>query len=203
MPEIAANEVKRLRDETGAGMMDCKKALEASGGDYERAVVWLREQGIAKAAKRQGRETANGVIEAYLHRTGDYPPQTGALVEVDCESDFVAKGDDFRSLARELAMQVAAANPRWVTRDEVPQELIEQEKAVAREEAKNAGRPEQAWDKIVDGRLESFYKETVLLDQPYIRDPKTSIEQLVKQSIAKLQENITVRRFARFNVKEA
>lgn len=203
MPEFSSSDVKRLREETGAGMMDCKKALEATGGDYERATVWLREQGIAKAGKRQGRVTANGMVEAYLHRTGDYPPQTGALVEIDCESDFVAKGEDFRQLAKELAMQVAAASPRWVSRDEVPEELIEQERAVAREEAKNAGRPEQAWDKIVDGRLETFFKETVLLDQPYIRDPKTSIDELVKQSIAKLQENITVRRFARFNVKEA
>jgi elongation factor Ts len=202
MAEFSASDVKRLRDLTGAGMMDCKKALEANEGDLEKAQIWLREQGIAKAGKRAGRATANGVVEAYLHRTGDYPPQTGALVEVNCESDFVAKGDDFRALARELAMHVAATSPRWISRDEVPEAVLEEERQVAREEARNAGRPEQAWDKIVTGRVENFLKETVLLEQPYIRDPKTTIEDLIKENIAKLQENITVRRFARFNVKE-
>lgn len=187
---------------TGAGMMDCKKAMEATAGDIERAVVWLREQGIAKAGKRAGRATANGVVEAYLHRTGDYPPQTGAMIEVNCESDFVAKGDDFRGLARELAMHVAAAAPRWVSREEVPPALIDQEREVAREQARNEGRPEAAWDKIVEGRLNNFYKETCLLEQPWVREPKTSIEDLVKEHISKLQENINIRRFTRFNVKE-
>jgi elongation factor Ts len=187
---------------TGAGMMDCKKAMEATEGDLEKAVVWLREQGIAKAAKRQDRTTANGVIEAYLHRTGDYPPQTGALIELDCESDFVAKGEEFRTLAREIALHVAAAAPRWVSRDQVPAEVVEQEKEVALEQARNEGRPEAAWDKIVEGRLNNFYKETVLLEQAYVREPKTTIENLIKENIAKLQENITVRRFARYNVKE-
>jgi elongation factor Ts len=200
--EISAKTIKQLRDMTGAGMMDCKKAMEATGGDLEKAVVWLREQGIAKAAKRQDRATQNGVIEAYLHRTGDYPPQTGALIELDCESDFVAKGEEFRTLAREIALHVAAANPRWITRDEVPAEVIEQEREVALEQARNEGRPEAAWDKIVEGRLNNFYKETVLLEQAYVREPKTTIENLIKEQIAKLQENITVRRFARYNVKE-
>jgi elongation factor Ts len=181
--EINANDIKKLREETGAGVMDCKKALEASGGDFAEAVVWLREQGIAKAAKREGRETANGVVEAYVHQTGGgYPPQTGALIELDCESDFVAKGDDFRKLARELAMHVAAAAPRWISREEVPPGALEQEEAADEE---------------------TFYRENVLLEQLYIRDPSTTIGDLIKQSIAKLQENITVRRFARFNVKEA
>jgi elongation factor Ts len=202
MAEISPKTIKQLRDMTGAGMMDCKKAMEATEGDLEKAVVWLREQGIAKAAKRQDRTTANGVIEAYLHRTGDYPPQTGALIELDCESDFVAKGEEFRTLAREIALHVAAAAPRWVSRDQVPAEVVEQEKEVALEQARNEGRPEAAWDKIVEGRLNNFYKETVLLEQPYVREPKTTIENLIKENIAKLQENITVRRFARYNVKE-
>jgi elongation factor Ts len=202
MAEISPKTIKQLRDMTGAGMMDCKKAMEATDGDLDKAVVWLREQGIAKAAKRQDRATANGVVEAYLHRTGDYPPQTGALIELDCESDFVAKGDDFRALAREIALHVAAAAPRWISRDQVPAEVIEQEKEVALEQARNEGRPEAAWDKIVEGRLNNFYKETVLLEQAYVREPKTTIENLIKEQIAKLQENITVRRFTRYNVKE-
>jgi elongation factor Ts len=202
MAEISPKTIKQLRDMTGAGMMDCKKAMEATDGDLEKAVIWLREQGIAKAAKRQDRTTANGVIEAYLHRTGDYPPQTGALIELDCESDFVAKGEDFRTLAREIALHVAAAAPRWISRDQVPPEVIEQEKEVALEQARNEGRPEAAWDKIVEGRLNNFYKETVLLEQAYVREPKTTIENLIKEQIAKLQENITVRRFTRYNVKE-
>jgi elongation factor Ts len=202
MAEISPKTIKQLRDMTGAGMMDCKKAMEVTDGDLEKAVIWLREQGIAKAAKRQDRTTANGVIEAYLHRTGDYPPQTGALIELDCESDFVAKGEDFRTLAREIALHVAAAAPRWISRDQVPPEVIEQEKEVALEQARNEGRPEAAWDKIVEGRLNNFYKETVLLEQAYVREPKTTIENLIKEQIAKLQENITVRRFTRYNVKE-
>jgi len=202
MPEITPTTIKQLRDLTGAGMMDCKKAMEASAGDIEEAVIWLREQGIAKAGKRAGRTTANGVVEAYLHRTGDYPPQTGSMVELNCESDFVAKGDDFRSLARELAMQVAAAAPRWTTREEVPADLIQQEREVALEQARNEGRPEAAWEKIVEGRVNNFYKENVLLEQAWVREPKTSIENLIKENISKLQENITVRRFARYSIKE-
>ncbi len=202
MGQISPQTIKQLRDMTGAGMMDCKKAMEATDGDIERAVVWLREQGIAKAGKRAGRTTANGVVESYLHRTGDYPPQTGAMVEVNCESDFVAKGDDFRALARELAMHVAAAAPRWVSREEVPAEVVAQEREVALEQARNEGRPEQAWDKVVEGRLNNFFKENCLMEQPWVREPKTTIEDLVKENISKLQENINVRRFTRFNVKE-
>jgi elongation factor Ts len=203
MTEITPKTIKQLRDMTGAGMMDCKKAMEATDGDLEKAVVWLREQGIAKAAKRQDRTTSNGVVEAYLHRTGDYPPQVGALIELDCESDFVAKGEEFRALAREIALHVAAAAPRWINRDEVPASVVAEEREVALEQARNEGRPEAAWDKIVEGRLNNFYKETVLLEQPYVREPKTTIENLIKENISKLQENITVRRFARFNVREA
>jgi len=202
MATITPSIVKQLRDLTGAGMLDCKKALEASNGDLEEAVVWLREQGIAKAGKRAGRATANGVVEAYLHRTGDYPPQTGSMIELNCESDFVAKGDEFRSLAKELAMHIAAAAPRWVVREEVPAELVRQEREVALEQARNEGRPEAAWEKIVEGRLANFYKESVLLEQAWVREPKTTIENLIKEHISKLQENITVRRFARFAIKE-
>ena len=202
MAEITPTTIKKLRDLTGAGMMDCKKAMEASAGDIEEAVIWLREQGIAKAGKRAGRTTANGVVEAYLHRTGDYPPQTGSIVELNCESDFVAKGDDFRTLARELAMHIAAAAPRWTAREEVPAEVIQQEREVALEQARNEGRPEAAWEKIVEGRVNNFYKENVLLEQAWVREPKTSIENLIKENISKLQENITVRRFVRYSIKE-
>ena len=202
MATITPSTVKQLRDLTGAGMLDCKKALEASNGDIEEAVIWLREQGIAKAGKRAGRATANGVVEAYLHRTGDYPPQTGSMIELNSESDFVAKSEEFRSLARELAMHIAAAAPRWVARDEVPEAVVQQEREVALEQARNEGRPEAAWEKIVEGRLANFYKENVLLEQAWVREPKTSIENLIKEHIAKLQENITVRRFSRFAIKE-
>src|SRR5438270_6650339 len=135
MTEIGLDQVKRLRDMTGAGMMDCKRALEDSAGDLDKAVLLLRERGIAKAAKRVGRETSNGVVEAYLHRTGDYPPQIGAMVELNCESDFVAKGDDFRMLARDLALHIAASNPRWVSRDEVPDEVVQEEQALYQRKA--------------------------------------------------------------------
>jgi len=202
MAEISPKSIKALRDMTGAGMMDCKKAMEATAGDLEKAVVWLREQGIAKAGKRAGRATANGVVESYLHKTGDYPPQTGAMVEVNCESDFVAKGDEFRALAREIALHIAAAGPRWVSRDEVPPEVVEQEREVAREQARNEGRPDAAMEKIVDGRLNKFFEETCLMEQPWVRDPKTTIESMVKENISKLQENITIRRFVRYSVKE-
>src|SRR5947209_3735862 len=141
MPDITPDLVRRLKEISGAGMMDCKKALEESNGDIEEALVLLRERGIAKAAKRAGRATNQGVVESYLHRTGDYPPQTGVLIELNCESDFVAKGDDFRALARELAMHVAAASPRWVSKDDVPADVVDQEKEIYRKEAEESGRP--------------------------------------------------------------
>ncbi|MDQ6637793.1 MAG: translation elongation factor Ts [Candidatus Dormibacteraeota bacterium] len=203
MIDISLERVKQLRDMTGAGMMDCKKALEDAQGDLDRAVVILRERGIAKAAKRADRVTSNGVVEAYLHRTSeDYPPQIGALIELNCESDFVAKGTDFRTLARELAMHVAAAAPRWVSRDEVPSELVEQERTLYQLRAEQDGKPVQAIPKIVAGQLEAFYKDSCLLDQPYMRDPATPVRELVASAVAKLQENITVRRFQRFSIKE-
>ncbi len=188
---------------TGAGMMDCKKALEETGGDLDKAVTLLRERGIAKAAKRMDRATANGVVESYLHRTGDYPPQVGVLIELDCESDFVAKGEAFRTLARELAIHIAAANPRWISREEVPAEIVEAEREVATRRYEAEGKPAQVIPKIVEGQLTSFYKETVLLEQAWVRDPNTTIENLIKENISRLQENIVVRRFARFDVKGA
>ena len=200
---VSADQIRQLRELTGAGMMDCRKALEENEGDIEKAVLWLREHGIAKAAKRAGRATGQGVVEAYLHRTGDYPPQIGAMIEVDCESDFVAKGEDFRKLARELAMQVASAAPRWVSREDVPAEVLDEERQVYRKQAEQEGKPPQAIERIVQGRIDKFYEESCLLEQPYIRDPKTPVKDLVAQHISKLQENIVVRRFARFNIKES
>ncbi|MBJ7601100.1 translation elongation factor Ts [Candidatus Nephthysia bennettiae] len=195
--------MRQLREMTGAGMMDCRKALEETGGDVDRAVTVLRERGLAKAAKRASRETNNGVVEAYLHRTSeDYPPQVGAMVEVDCETDFVAKGDDFRKLARELALQIAASGPRYVSREEVPAEILEEERSLYRRRAEQDGKPAQAIEKIVDGQLEAFFKEVCLLEQPYVREPKIPVKEVVGEAVAKLQENIVVRRFSRFSVKE-
>jgi elongation factor Ts len=200
---IPLDEVKKLRDITGAGMMDCRKALEDSGGDLDGAVTLLRERGIAKAARRVGRETSNGVVEAYLHRTSDYPPQIGAMVELNCESDFVAKGDDFRTLARDLCLHIAASAPRWTSRDEVPAEVLEEERQIHRRKAEQEGRPAQVIDRIVDGQLEAFFKDTCLVDQPFVREQSLRVGDLIAQAGAKLQENITVRRFCRFSIKEA
>jgi elongation factor Ts len=199
---VSADRIRQLRELTGAGMMDCRKALEENDGDIEKAVLWLREHGIAKAAKRAGRATGQGVVDTYLHQTGDYPPQIGAMIELDCESDFVAKGRDFRALAHELAMQVSAAAPRWVSREEVPAEVLDEERQVYRKQAEQEGKPPQAIEKIVQGRVDKFFEENCLLEQPYIRDPKTTVKDLIAHHISKLQENIVVRRFARFNIKE-
>ena len=203
MADSALELVKKLRDMTGAGMMDCKKALETSAGDIDKAIVWLRERGISKAASRAGRETSNGVVEAYLHTTSaDYPPQVGVLVEVNCESDFVAKGDDFRKLARELALHIAAAAPRWISREEVPADVIAQEREVFKNKAEAENKPAAAMQKIIEGQVEAFYKDNCLLDQPYVREPKTAVKDLIAETVSRLQENITVRRFSRFSIKE-
>jgi len=196
--------VKKLREMSGAGMMDCKNALEEAEGDLEKAYTILREKGIAKAAKRAGRSTGQGVVEAYLHRTTpDYPPQVGVLVEVDCETDFVAKGEDFRKLTREIALQIAATNPRWVSRDDVPDDVLVEERNLYERKAEQDGTPAQAIAKRVDGQVENFIKEHCLLEQPYFREPKHIVKDLIAENISRLQENITVRRFARFNVREA
>jgi elongation factor Ts len=204
MAKVAMELVKQLRERSGAGFTDCKTALEEAEGDLDKAYTILREKGIAKAAKRAGRATGQGVVEAYLHRTTpDYPPQVGVLVEVDCETDFVAKGEDFRKLTREIALQIAATNPRWVSREEIPDEVLVEERSIYERKAEQDGTPPQALAKRVDGQVENFIKESVLLEQPYFREPKHTVKDLIAENISKLQENITVRRFARFNVREA
>lgn len=196
--------VKQLREMSGAGMMDCKNALEEAKGDVEKAFTILREKGIAKASKRAGRATGQGVVETYLHTTGDgFPPQVGVLIEVNCETDFVAKSEDFRKLARELALQVAGYNARWVSREQVPDEVLVHEKNVFEAKAQQDGKPEQIIPKIVESQVENFLKENCLLEQPYFRESSHTVEQLIAENISKLQENITVRRFARFSVRES
>lgn len=201
---ITTSLIRQLREMTGAGMMDCKAALEATDGDLEKSVMYLRERGIAKAGKRAGRQTEAGVVESYLHRTSeDFPPQVGTLLELNCESDFVAKGEDFRTLARELAMHIAAAGPRWVDKEQVPEDVLQSERELYRRKAEQEGKPAQVIDRIVEGSLNSFYKDYCLLEQLWVRDSKTPIKDLIAQTVSKVQENITVRRFCRFSIKES
>ena len=200
MAEITAALVKQLREMTGAGMMDCKRALEATGGDLEKARDWLREHGLARAARKAGRSTNEGAIEAYVHHSSGVG-RVGVLVEVNCESDFVAKTDDFKHLAHEIALHVAGASPQYVSRDQVPADVVERERNVYR--AQVADKPANIQDKIIEGKIEAFYAEVCLVDQPYIREPKKKVGDLIKEGIAKLGENITVSRFARFAVGES
>jgi elongation factor Ts len=196
--------IKQLRDMSGAGMSDCKKALEEADGDVEKAFTILREKGIAKASKHAGRATGQGVVEAYLHTTTpDYPPQVGVLIEVNCETDFVAKSPDFRKLAKELALQVAGFEPRWVSREDVPDEVLVHERNVYEAKAQEDGKPEQIIPKIVESQVENFLKQNCLLEQPYFREASHTVQQYIAEHISKLQENITVRRFARFNIRES
>jgi elongation factor Ts len=199
MAEITAAMVKQLRDQTGAGMMECKAALTEANGNMDEATTLLRKRGLAQAAKRAGRATAQGVIGSYIHMGG----RIGVLVEVNCESDFVARTDDFNNLVKEVAMHIAAADPKWVRREEVPAEAIEKERSIYRAQMENSGKPANVLDKIVEGKLGSFYAQFVLLDQPYIRDDKVTVSQLVAQASAKTGENIQVGRFVRFRVGEA
>jgi elongation factor Ts len=198
MAEITAAMVKQLRDKTGAGMMECKAALSEANGNLEEAVTLLRKRGLAQAAKRAGRATAQGTIGSYIHLGG----KIGVLVEVNCESDFVARTDDFSELVKEVAMHIAAADPKWVRREEVPAEAIEKEKTIYRAQMENTGKPAHVLDKIIEGKLGSFYSQFVLLDQPSIRDAGVTISQLVAQASAKTGENIQVSRFVRFRVGE-
>jgi elongation factor Ts len=193
---ITANQVKDLREKTGAAMMDCKRALEQTGGNEERAITILREKGLLVAAKREGKQASEGRVEAYIHAGG----KIGVLLELNCETDFVAKTDDFQQLARELAMQIAAANPIYVDRTEVPESVIEQEKEIYRTKAQNDGKPAQAIDKIVAGQVEKFFETVCLLDQPNIREPKQKVIDLINQRVGKVGEKIVVRRFARYKV---
>jgi len=195
---VSAEQVKELRERTGAGMMDCKRALEESSGDVDKAIEILREKGLAAAAKKAGRVASEGVVESYIHAGG----KIGVLVEVNCETDFVAKTDEFHALAREIAMQIAAARPEYLTRDEVPAEVIEKEKEILRVQALNEGKPEKIVERMVEGRVEKYYKENCLMEQAYIREPEKSVEQLVKEKIAQMGEKISVRRFARFELGE-
>jgi len=195
--------IKQLREMSGAGMMDCKNALEEAEWDIQKAFTILREKGIAKASKRAGRATGQGVVEAYLHSTSaDFPPQVGVLIEVNCETDFVAKSPDFRKLAKELALQVAGYEPRWVAREDVPDEVLVQEREVYEAKALQDGKPEQIVPRIVESQIESFLKQSCLMEQPYFREPSHTVQQLIAENISKLQENITVRRFSRFNIRE-
>ncbi len=198
MAAITAEMVKQLRDKTGAGMMECKAALAEAQGNIEDAITLLRKRGLAQAAKRAGRATAQGTIGSYLHLGG----KIGVLLEVNCESDFVARTEDFQNLVREVGMHIAAADPKWVRREDVPAEAIEKEKAIYRAQMENSGKPANVLEKIIEGKLGSFYSQFVLLDQPSIRDAALTISQLVAQTSAKTGENISIGRFARFRVGE-
>lgn len=196
--EIPADQVKALRDLTGAGMMDCKKALAESGGDMERAVEILRERGLASAKKRAGRSANEGRIESYVH----FNNTVGVLVEVNSETDFVANTDEFRDLVKDIAIHIASLNPEWVSREDVPSSVVDSERHIYEVQAKESGKPENVLPKMVEGRLEGFFKESVLLDQPFVKDDKRSVGQLVDEVSAKVGEKIAVRRFVRYKLGE-
>ena len=195
---ISAQQVKELREATGAGMMDCKKALVETNGDMDKAVDYLREKGLAAAAKKAGRIAAEGIVESYIHGGG----KIGVMIEVNCETDFVAKTPEFHSFVRDLAMQVAAANPSYLSRDEVPVEILDHEREILRAQALNDGKPAKIIEKMVEGRVEKYYKENCLLEQAFIKDPDQSVTDLVNAQIAKIGENIVVRRFVRYQMGE-
>jgi elongation factor Ts len=198
MADINAALVKQLRDATGAGMMECKAALVEAKGNLDEAVTILRKRGLAQATKKAGRSTNEGVIGSYIHMGG----RIGVLVEVNCESDFVARTDDFQNLAREIAMHIAAANPQYVRREDVPPDVLDRERGIYRGQMEGQKKPVAVIDKIVDGKLNSFYEQVCLLDQPSIRDPKLTIGQVVQAAIAKMGENIAIPRFVRFKLGE-
>lgn len=195
---VTTEMIKDLRARTGAGILECKKVLEETGGDIEQAIQLLRERGLAKAAKKTHRQALQGVVTSYIH-TGN---QIGAMVELNCETDFVARTEEFQQLAYDIAMQVAATSPRYISREDVPAEVIEQEKRILAEQARQEGKPEHVIERIVEGRLEKFFSEVVLLEQPFIKDQETTVGDLIKQYIAKFGENVVVRRFCRFAVGE-
>ncbi|MBI2189272.1 MAG: translation elongation factor Ts [Acidobacteria bacterium] len=199
MATITADQVKQLREKTGAGMMECKAALAEANGNMEEATTLLRKRGLAQAAKRAGRATAQGLIGSYIHMGG----KIGVLVEVSCETDFVARTEAFQNLVKEVAMHIAAADPRWVRREDVPGEAVEKEKSIYRAQMEGSGKPAHVLDKIIEGKLNSFYSEFVLLEQPSIRDANVTIGQMVVEATAKTGENITIGRFTRYRVGEA
>ncbi|MBI4063917.1 MAG: translation elongation factor Ts [Elusimicrobia bacterium] len=197
---VSADQVAKLREKTGAGFMDCKKALQESGGDFEKAVEELRKKGLASAAQRAGRTATEGLVINYIHHSG----KVGVMVELNCETDFVAKSQDFQNLGREVALQIAALNPRWIGRNDVPSAVIEKEKEIYRQQAVASGKPAQAVEKMAEGKLAKFYTDFCLMDQPSVRDTsgKTKVSDLVAQTVAKVGENIVIRRFARYQVGE-
>jgi len=196
---ITAEQVKALREKTGAGMMECKAALTESGGNMDEAVTVLRKRGLAQAAKRAGRNTSQGLVSSYIHLGG----KIGVLVEVNCESDFVARTEGFQLLVKEIAMHVAAADPKYVRREDVPAAVVEQEKAIYRAQFEGSGKPPQVVEKIVEGKIGAYFTQTVLLDQPSVRDQNVTIGEMVSQAIAKTGENISIGRFARFKLGES
>ena len=196
--QVTPQLVKELRERTGAGMMDCKRALVDSEGDVEKAIELLRKRGMATAAKKAGRVAAEGVVSSYIHAGG----RIGVLLEVNCETDFVARTDDFQNLVKDLGMHIAASDPRVVSRDEVTDVILERERAIYRDQAVESGKPENVLDRIVEGKIEKFYSESVLMEQAFIKNPEVTVQELVNEVIAKLGENIQVRRFARFKVGE-
>lgn len=199
MAKISAGMVKELREKTGAGMMDCKNALSEVNGDIENAIAFLRKKGLATAQKRAGRALNEGIIQSYIHMTG----KLGVLIEVNCETDFVAKNEDFQEFAKNIAMHIAASNPLGITPEDVPENLIEKEKEIYRAQALEMGKPENVIDKIVEGKLKKFYEESCLLNQPYVRDTDISIADLLNALIAKIGENISIKRFIRYQIGES
>ena len=198
MATISAATVKQLREKTGAGIMDCKEALSECNGDISKAVDFLRKKGLATAAKRSGRATTEGIIESYIHMDS----KLGVLVEINCETDFVAKNDDFKEFAKNIAMHIAATNPVSIRPEDVPKETIDKEREIYRGQVLEMGKPEKIVDKIVDGKLKKYFKENCLMNQAYVRDPNITIEDLLNEMVAKIGENITIKRFARFKIGE-
>lgn len=190
--------IKELRERTGAGVVDCQKALKESGGDVEKAITFLREKGLAAAAKRAGRAAAQGVVGSYIHGGG----KIGVLIEINCETDFVARTEDFQKLVKDVSMQIAATNPRYVRRDEVSDEERDREREIYRAQTEQSGKPAAVIDRIVDGKLEKFFSDVCLMEQPFIREPAKTIEQLLKEVVARTGENVVIRRFARFQIGE-
>ncbi|MGD8880952.1 MAG: translation elongation factor Ts [Desulfobacterales bacterium] len=199
MAEINAAMVKQLREKTGAGMMDCKKALLEVKGDMDKALEFLRKKGLATAQKRAGRAMTEGTVQSYIHMTG----KLGVMVEVNCETDFVAKNEDFQEFAKNIAMHIAASNPLGIKPEDIPEEIVENEKDIYRAQAQDMGKPENILDKIVEGKLKKFYQENCLLNQPFVRDPDISIADLMNELIAKIGENITIKRFVRYQIGES
>ena len=195
----ASQLVKELREKTGAGIPDCQKALQENGDDIEKAIDYLRQKGLAAAQKKAGRETNQGLVHAYIHMGG----KIGVLIEVNCETDFVARNEEFKTFVNDLALQVAAAKPSYVKREDIPKEIVDKERVIYEGQAKEMGKPPAAWPKIVDGKLEKFYQESCLMEQAFIKDPAVTVKDLLAQKIAKIGENMNIRRFTRYQLGEA